>query len=34
MYDAHRLLRISFFKMRLANYNLVAKSGPAAGLSL
>lgn len=34
MYDARDLLRMSFFKMRLANYNLVAKYGPAAGLSL
>lgn len=34
VYDAHDLLRISFVKMRLANYNLVAKSGPAAGLRL
>lgn len=29
VYDAHDLLRISFFKMRLANYSLVANSGPS-----
>lgn len=29
MYNTHGLLRIYFFKMRLANYSLVGKSGPS-----